>query len=273
MSVSQVAESPYVLATGEQAVRRLHVLHDIYSPAGRRVLLQAGLKHGMNVADFGCGVGAVTCMLAEMVGPSGTVTGIDVNLAQLEQAAELCSQSGLTNTRFIHADACCTGLPRGSFDLVYCRFLLLHLPRPEDCLEEMRAVLRPGGILVVEDGDIASAGSIPPSPMDTYADMFCRLGESRGLDYSLGNNLYHLVARAGFSDVDIEIHQPAIVRGQNRLLLKWSIEEAGPAFLEAGLVTPGELAQALSEMQRITDDPSFVILAPRMSLVWARKQG
>jgi tRNA A58 N-methylase Trm61 len=59
----------YALATGADAVRRLHLLHKIYSPAGTRVLLQAGLKEGMRVADFGCGVGATTRMLAEMVGP------------------------------------------------------------------------------------------------------------------------------------------------------------------------------------------------------------
>jgi SAM-dependent methyltransferase len=263
--------SPYVLATGEQAVRRLHILHDIYSPAGRRVLLKAGLTKGMRVVDFGCGVGVVTRMLAEMVGPSGTVTGIDVNGAQLEQASELCASSGLMNTRFIEADACSTRLPRDSFDLVYCRFLLLHLPHPEACLQEMRAVLRPGGILLVEDGDLASAASVPPSPIDAFADLFCRLGPARGVDYSLARNLYHLVVNAGFADVDIEIHQPATVRGQNRVFLKWSVEEAGPALVEAGIVTPDELEQTLSGMQRAVEDPNVLILSPRMSLVWGRK--
>ena len=80
---------PYVLATGAAAVRRLHALHDIYSPAGRRVLLQAGLTRGMHVADFGCGVGAVTRMLAKIVGFSGSVTGIDIDGAQIGQAQQL----------------------------------------------------------------------------------------------------------------------------------------------------------------------------------------
>jgi hypothetical protein len=46
----------YALATGPAAVRRLLALHNIYGPAGRRVLLRAGLKPGMHVADFCCSI-------------------------------------------------------------------------------------------------------------------------------------------------------------------------------------------------------------------------
>src|ERR1700748_2436390 len=115
----------YTLASGAAAVRRLFVLHNIYGPAGRRILLQAGLKPGMRVADFGCGVGAVTRMLAEIAGPAGSVTGIDASQAQVDQAAVICENARLSNVTFRTADACDTGLPEASFDLAYCRFLLL----------------------------------------------------------------------------------------------------------------------------------------------------
>jgi ubiquinone/menaquinone biosynthesis C-methylase UbiE len=110
----------YSLATGEAAVRRLKVVHYVYAPAGRRVLWQAGLTSGMEVADFGCGVGVITRMLAEM-----------------------------PNVTFVEASAVVTTLPRQSLDLAYCRFLLLHLTDPAACLKEMYQVLKPGGIIVV----------------------------------------------------------------------------------------------------------------------------
>ena len=80
--------APYVLATGEAAAYRLRILHGLYGPGTRRVLLEAGLRRGMRVADLGCGVGMVTALLAELVGPEGHVVGIDSSAAQLAQARE-----------------------------------------------------------------------------------------------------------------------------------------------------------------------------------------
>ena len=268
---TQAHVGEYSLATGEAAVRRLTALHRTYSPAGRRVLLRAGLKPGMSVADFGCGVGATTCMLAEMVGPTGHVTGIDLNASQLEQGRILCKAQGRTNAVFVEASATATGLPRNSFDMVYCRYLLLHLVDPAAGLSEMLAILKPGGVLVVEDGDLASAGSVPASSLGWFADLFGRLGPTRGLDYSLARQLYHLVKAAGCPEPDIEIHQPALARGEERFLLKWTVEEAAPAYVAAGLVTAAEMATILADMDRDTRNPDILVLAPRMSLVWGRK--
>jgi ubiquinone/menaquinone biosynthesis C-methylase UbiE len=261
----------YVLASGAAAVRRLYVLHNIYGPAGRRILLQAGLKPGMHVADFGCGVGAVTRVLGEIVGPSGSVTGIDASAEQIEQAAEICVNSGLTNFAFRTTDACDTRLPAASFDLVYCRFLLLHLTDPAACLREMRRVLRPGGILVIEDGDLASATSVPPTALNAFAALFKRLGPKRGVNYSIANNLYHMVKDAGFTDPRIEIHQPAGCRDDHGVLLTWSVAEAGPAFVAEGLISRPELKRTLDQMEVAAFDPDVLVLAPRMSVVWARK--
>jgi hypothetical protein len=101
--------------------------------------------------------------------------------------------------------------------------------------------------------------------------LFTRLGPKRGLDYTLGRKLFHMVKAAGFSEPDIEIHQPALTRGDNRFFLKWSVEEAAPAIVGAGLISREELAWKLADMQAAAEDPDVLVLAPRMSVVWARK--
>jgi len=72
----------YALATGANAVGRLDVLHSIYSSTGRIGLIEAGLKVGMTAADFGCGSGTMTRLLAAMVGPSipGSEYGIPTSM-------------------------------------------------------------------------------------------------------------------------------------------------------------------------------------------------
>ena len=173
------------------------MLDDIYAPPGSRGLLRAGLKPGMHVADFGCGVGAMTRNLAEMVGPAGSATAIDPYELQLAQAADLCARCGLYNVSFWKADACNTGLPDRIFDLVYCRLLLIHLPDPPACLREMKRILRPGGIIFVEDEDLSWGGSTPASAPDDSV-------------YGFGRDLYHLVKGAHFEDVEVDTDQLAL---------------------------------------------------------------
>ena len=260
----------YCLATGAAAAHRLRILHRIYGPGARSVLTKAGIQPGMRVADLGCGVGTVTTMLAELVGPEGKAVGIDASRAQIEQARELLPGS-FPQASFIEASAIDTGLASESFDLVYCRFLLLHLTEPELALREMHRLLKPNGILVCEDGDLSSAGSEPPSILDCFADLFGRLAPIKGVDYALARRLYHLVLRANFRRPEISFNQPVFCRGENKRLLELSVLEAGPAFVEAGLLTFAELYRVVGEMQRVAEDETVLAVMPRMSQVWARK--
>jgi SAM-dependent methyltransferase len=264
------AELQYALATGEAATYRLHVLHNVYGPGTRRLLRDAGLRRGMRVADLGCGVGMVTALLAEIVGPEGEVVGVDYSGAQLAQA-RAHTVGTAKNIKFVEASAADTGLPRESFDLVYSRFLLIHLPDPEAALREMLALLKPNGILVCEDGDLTTADSQPKSALQAFSGLWAGLGPKRGVDYTLGRRLYQMVLTAGFTAPEIVINQPVVARGENKRLLELSVAEAGPAFVAAGLITSDELESTLADMRRANEDASILAFMPRMSQVWARK--
>jgi SAM-dependent methyltransferase len=224
----------------------------------------------MRVADLGCGVGLVTALLADLVGPQGHVVGVDASAAQLAQARQRLPPGG-ANVRFVEARVPDTGLPPASFDLVYSRFLLIHLPEPERALRAMGALLKPDGILVCEDGDLTAAGSEPPSALDAFAELWGRLGPTRGVDYTLGRRLFHLVQAAGFPAPEITFNQPVRARGEDKRCLELSVAEAGPALVAAGLITAEELEITLAEMRRLSADESVLAVMPRMAQVWARK--
>jgi SAM-dependent methyltransferase len=268
----QNGKGGYVLATGPAAANRLRILHNTYGPGTRRVLLQAGIKRGMRVADLGCGTGMITQLLAELVGATGEVVGVDYSADQVVQARELLPAE-VTNVRFVAASATDTGLARESFDLVYCRFLLIHLKEPEAALREMRDLLKPTGIIVCEDGDLTSAGSEPPSRLQEFSNLFGALGPKWGVDYTLGRRLFRMVLDAGFAQPEMTLNQPVFASGENKRLLELSVAEAGPSFVQAGLLTNEELTQTVIEMRRLNEDETVVALMPRMSQVWARKTG
>ena len=93
----------------------------------------------------------------------------------------------------------------------------------------------------------------------------------RGVDYTLGNRLFRMVQAAGFPTPEITFNQPVRARDEDKRLLELSVAEAGPAFLEARLITAAELERALVEMRRLNADDTVVAVMPRMAQLWARK--
>jgi hypothetical protein len=80
-----------------------------------------------------------------------------------------------------------------------------------------------------------------------------------------------MVLDAGFAQPEMTLNQPVFTRGENKRLLELSVAEAGPSFVQAGLLSNEELTQTVNEMRRLNEDERLLALMPRMSQVWARK--
>ena len=139
---------------------RQHAVHQALGPATASVMRHEGLTHGMRVADIGCGVGLVTLELAQSVGEAGLVVGIDSDETQLDQGRQLAARSRVRNVWFDTGSAEDSGLPRSSFDLVFCRGALGRSVRPAGALAELVALLAPGGVLVCEELENAPDGPV-----------------------------------------------------------------------------------------------------------------
>ncbi|MFN8509968.1 MAG: methyltransferase domain-containing protein [Deinococcaceae bacterium] len=131
------------------------------------------LKHlspGMSVLDVGCGDGKLTCAIAEHVGPSGSVVGLDIEETAIHRVS---TQKVPENVKFVIGDA--HHLPyKEQFDLVVARNLLLLLRDPEVALKSMLQAVVSGGKVIVIDIAQQKTRWTPalPSPIEGFRQLF-----------------------------------------------------------------------------------------------------
>lgn len=139
--------------------KKLHL--DISAQLGRerkqRVYQQMGVGPGSWVLDVGCGVGVDTIPLAQIVGPTGKVVGIDIDEASIAEARRRAEKAGVSEwTEHRVADAADMPFEDNTFDACHSERLFMHLTNPDEVLDEMIRVTKPGGRIVLIDPDGAS---------------------------------------------------------------------------------------------------------------------
>lgn len=121
-----------------------HILQGGLSRHSAAVIPNLPLKKGMSVLDVGCGWGDMSLQIAEIVGPTGRVVGIDCVDAFLDEGRKDAAAKALTNVSFSRGDAE-VALPENEFDYVVARFGTMFFTNPVAALRRMRMALKPGG--------------------------------------------------------------------------------------------------------------------------------
>jgi SAM-dependent methyltransferase len=236
----------YALGDSDPALHRLGGLGRVYAEATGSWLGSLGLEPGMSVVDLGCGQGDVTLAAAELVGPTGTVTGVDASSRPLSVARRRAEQAGAATVSFEQADV--TGwLPAEPVDAVVGRLLLMHLPDPVALVARLREAVRPGGLIGFQDIVLGTRASQPPLPLLTafntwLLETFRRLG--RPVD--MGLRLAAVFAAAGLPEpalmVGGRIERGAAADGW--ALITGDVRTLLPRMEETGVATAAEIEPA-----------------------------
>ncbi len=219
---------------------------------------------GARVLEVGCGNGAATAHLLEQLRPTELV-GIDPAAGFIDMA--VTRYADRPGVAFHVGDAVDTGEPDASFDLVVAHTVFSHLPDPVAALGEARRVLRPGGRLVVFDGDYATltVALTAEDPLQTAAEAVLR---NLVHDPYIMRRLTHLAAEAGYEVASLAPHGYVQTTSPDYLLTLLSRGLTGAA--SAGEMTPALVAGFMQEAEARVAEGRFYGAILFLSLV-ARK--
>ena len=109
------------------------------------------LAYGEDVLDLGCGAGLDSLVAAQMVGPAGSVTGVDMTPEMLAKARAGAGELGAANVRFVEAEAERLPFKDASFDVAISNGVIDLIPDKDAVFSELYRVLRPGGRIQLAD--------------------------------------------------------------------------------------------------------------------------
>jgi len=109
------------------------------------------LEPGESVADLGCGAGTDSLVAAQMVGPEGSVTGIDMTPEMLAKARGAAEQLSLGNVEFVEGEIEHLPFEDESIDVVISNGVIDLVPDKDAVFAEIFRVLRPGGRIQLAD--------------------------------------------------------------------------------------------------------------------------
>lgn len=264
--------SPYLLSTTAAELEHLTRQAEDWSPEGAWLLDTLGVGPGWRVVDIACGALGNLHLLAERVGAEGEVVGLDCEPRMLETARRVAAQRGLT-VRFVQADAEATQLPRDWFHLAHTRTLLVNVPNPEAIVAEMAAIVRPGGVVALQEPDTVGWRRDPPHPAwDRLRAALEANFRAYGQDTFVGRRLPSLLRGAGLEDIQGRLHARLTRAGDYyQHFLPTLVRLSRERMMASGVIGHEELDELLGAVHVHLDQPTTMRSGAPIWQVWARR--
>ena len=194
----------YIMGKTSAEYQRLRAQAKLWEEATRRLLLKAGVHVGVSCLDIGCGPGEVMRLMGEIVGPEGSVTGVDVDGNIGREALDMLRATARGQYTFHEIDVESRDqVPGSPYDVTFTRLTLVHLKEPVAFLRKMMTWTKPGGIVAVQEHDFDSWGAYPK--LDEIGEAirtFRTVAEEAGGDTRLGFKLPTYFIEAGLGPPD-----------------------------------------------------------------------
>jgi len=149
------------------------------------------LKEGQKVLDVGCGIGGSAFHMVKTAGAH--ILGIDLSANMIDLANKKLNHYKLPNIKFEVQDALDVELEAGSFDVVYSRDTILHIPDKEKLFSNFYRWLKPGGKLLITD--------YACGPYEQHSEFFKGYIQERGYTLLTVPDYGKVLSKVGFKNV------------------------------------------------------------------------
>ncbi|HXF62455.1 MAG TPA: methyltransferase domain-containing protein [Caldilineaceae bacterium] len=258
--------------TGSEEMERLRLQAQVWQPEAEAMLEHIGVAPGWRCVDLGCGAMGILGPLSRRAGPTGRVVGVDQDATLLAAAQTYIRQEGLANVELLRRDVYQTGLTPASFDLVHERFVFPYVASPELLLQEMVSLVKPGGIVAVQEIDHSSWNFWPASERWRRLVRIIEQVFALWSDINIGRRAYTMLRNVGLTDVRVhaavQAHQASHPYLQAPLLM---VQAMRARIVNTGIATPAELDELLDEARRLAADPEVFQISFTLVQVWGRK--
>ena len=248
--------------------KRQKLLAIVLAPAMDRLLNVLQLPRGLRCLDLGCGIGETTRQLARKLDSPREVIGVELN-TDLVEAARGFSLGLKKRVAFEQGDAARLQFADNSFDFVFARYLLMHLPEPEAVLNEMLRVCRSGGVVAVQEPDFSFQRCYP----DSWA--YARLPDLLGRlfpDAFLGPKLWSFFEKLGYSSSNVLVDSAVEVKQNDvRRLYRLSVEAMENAVIEKGIYSEPEFGRLREELERVENEQNILCVSNYVFSTWVVK--
>lgn len=230
----------------ENKIGRTQLFQNILRPSTKDLIAKARLLPGETVLDIGCGNGDVTLMLAEKVGDNGIVYALDMSKEKLLRLSERAVSSGINNIRLVHGSAEDILPSLGVIDVVYCRFVLMHLNKPSRVLNLIQLILSENGRAIFEEPIIHTTYDYPLSGVwEKAITAYRKLCRLENIDPDYGLKLFPDMVENCFRVVFSQQIQPILSIEVGREYLISAVESQRENYLKNGVLTFNEYNELL----------------------------
>ena len=203
-------DATYTLGRTSHETTRLIEQSRIYGESTQRLCKRAGITEGMRVLEIGSGAGDVALTLAELVGPTGQVIGVDVNASILDTARQRAANVGMQNVEFIAGDARRLAFA-DKFDAIVGRFVLMYMAEPGNAFAKLITHLKPDGIAAFQEPEytLYPAFLHPDTPlMNQLIRWILDVFTHSGAHLDMGIGLYRAFVDAGLPPPTMHFESP-----------------------------------------------------------------